>query len=211
MAPPSSVLAWRIQGMGEPGGLLSMGSHRVRHDWSDLAAAAAAARKPREEKGERQETARDGGRGARPLRDTGTLNGHWREIDFTLGETGGQGAGESWKAHSSCCKWERCAGGGAERHRDTCQDGRQPTSTLGRGFQPWAGAWILTGWICYLTRWTKSEGGMETDGERSNSVPGMETKGGCQAGTRYVSLQLWVDRRVNECLSREWWLTSWTV
>ena len=32
---------WRIPGMGEPGGLPSMGSHRVRHDWSDLAAAAA--------------------------------------------------------------------------------------------------------------------------------------------------------------------------
>ena len=32
----SSVLAWRIPGMGEPGGLLSMGSHRVRHDCSDL-------------------------------------------------------------------------------------------------------------------------------------------------------------------------------
>ena len=42
MAAHSSVLAWRIPGMGEPGGLLSMGSHRVRHDWSDLAAAAAA-------------------------------------------------------------------------------------------------------------------------------------------------------------------------
>ena len=34
----SGVLAWRIPGMGEPGGLPSMGSHRVRHDWSDLAA-----------------------------------------------------------------------------------------------------------------------------------------------------------------------------
>ena len=43
MATLSSVLAWRIPGMGEPGGLPSMGSHRVRHDWSDLAAAAAAA------------------------------------------------------------------------------------------------------------------------------------------------------------------------
>ena len=43
MATQSSVLAWRIPGMGEPGGLPSMGSHRVRHDWSDLAAAAAAA------------------------------------------------------------------------------------------------------------------------------------------------------------------------
>ena len=40
---PSSVLAWRIPGMGEPGGLPSMGSHRVRHNWSDSAAAAAAA------------------------------------------------------------------------------------------------------------------------------------------------------------------------
>ena len=43
MATHSSVLAWRIPGTGEPGGLLSMGSHRVKHDWSDLAAAAAAA------------------------------------------------------------------------------------------------------------------------------------------------------------------------
>ena len=43
MATRSSVLAWRILGTGEPGGLLSMGSHRVRHDWSDLAAVAAAA------------------------------------------------------------------------------------------------------------------------------------------------------------------------
>ena len=39
MATHSSVLAWRIPGMGEPGELLSMGSHRVGHDWSDLAAA----------------------------------------------------------------------------------------------------------------------------------------------------------------------------
>ena len=37
----STVLAWRIPGTGEPGGLLSMGSHRVRHDWSNLAAVAA--------------------------------------------------------------------------------------------------------------------------------------------------------------------------
>ena len=42
MATHSSVLAWRIRGTGEPGGLPSMGSHRVGHDWSDLAAAAAA-------------------------------------------------------------------------------------------------------------------------------------------------------------------------
>ena len=41
MATHSSVLPWWIPGTGEPGGLPSMGSHRVRHDWSDLAAAAA--------------------------------------------------------------------------------------------------------------------------------------------------------------------------
>ena len=35
-----SVLAWRIPGTGKPGGLLSLGSHRVGHNWSDLAAAA---------------------------------------------------------------------------------------------------------------------------------------------------------------------------
>ena len=35
----ASVLAWRIPGMGKPGGLPSMGSHRVGHDCSDLAAA----------------------------------------------------------------------------------------------------------------------------------------------------------------------------
>ena len=39
MATHSSVLAWRIPGTGKPGGPLSMGSQRVGHDWSDLAAA----------------------------------------------------------------------------------------------------------------------------------------------------------------------------
>ena len=42
MATHSSVLAWRIPGAGEPDGLLSMGLHRVGHDWSDLAVAATA-------------------------------------------------------------------------------------------------------------------------------------------------------------------------
>ena len=42
MATHSSILAWRIVWTEEPGGLLSIGSHRVGHDWSDLAAAAAA-------------------------------------------------------------------------------------------------------------------------------------------------------------------------
>ena len=43
MATHSSVLAWEIPGTEEPGGLPSMGSHRVRHECSDLAAAAAVA------------------------------------------------------------------------------------------------------------------------------------------------------------------------
>ena len=43
MATHSSVLSWRIPGTAGPGGLPSMGSHRVGHDWSDLAAAATAA------------------------------------------------------------------------------------------------------------------------------------------------------------------------
>ena len=40
MATHSSILAWRIPGMGEPGGLPPVGSHRVGHNWSNLAAAA---------------------------------------------------------------------------------------------------------------------------------------------------------------------------
>ena len=40
MATHSSILAWRIPGTEEPGGLPSMGSHRVGHNWSDVAAAA---------------------------------------------------------------------------------------------------------------------------------------------------------------------------
>ena len=41
MAAHSSVLAWRVPGTGEPGGLPSTGSHRVGHLGSDLGAAAA--------------------------------------------------------------------------------------------------------------------------------------------------------------------------
>ena len=43
MATHSSILAWKIPGTGEPSGLLSMGSHRIRHDWNDLAAEAVSA------------------------------------------------------------------------------------------------------------------------------------------------------------------------
>ena len=41
MVTHSNILAWRFPGMGEPDGLPSLGSHRVGHDWSNLAAAAA--------------------------------------------------------------------------------------------------------------------------------------------------------------------------
>ena len=41
MATHSSILAWRIPGTEEPGGLQPMGEHTVRHDWSNLVAAAA--------------------------------------------------------------------------------------------------------------------------------------------------------------------------
>ena len=44
MATHSSVLAWRIPGTREPDGLPSMGSHRVGHDWNDLAEAASDSR-----------------------------------------------------------------------------------------------------------------------------------------------------------------------
>ena len=50
MATQSSVLAWRMPGTEEPGGLPSMGSHRVGHDWRDLAAAAAYMEKRRSQK-----------------------------------------------------------------------------------------------------------------------------------------------------------------
>ena len=43
LATHSSVLAWRIPGTGEPGGLPFLGSQRVGYDWSDLEVAAAAA------------------------------------------------------------------------------------------------------------------------------------------------------------------------
>ena len=55
MAPHSSTLAWKIPWKEEPGRLLSMVSHRVGHDWSDLAAAAAAIYNPESRDGSKQE------------------------------------------------------------------------------------------------------------------------------------------------------------
>ena len=69
MATHSSVLAWRIPGMGEPGGLPSMGLHRVGHNWSDLAAAA----------GEKSETMRLRQVGDRVKR----TRDHWAVIAYS--------------------------------------------------------------------------------------------------------------------------------
>ena len=66
MATHSSVLAWWIPGTAEPGGLPSMGSHRVGHDWSNLAAAAAA---------KRSEKLCKVWRGLKPLPPVGSLLG----------------------------------------------------------------------------------------------------------------------------------------
>ena len=56
MATHSSVFAWKIPGTGEDGGLSSMGSHRVWHDWSDLAVAVAVAESPKQDKPKEEPT-----------------------------------------------------------------------------------------------------------------------------------------------------------
>ena len=61
MATHSSVLAWRILWTEEPGGLLSMGSHRVRHDRSNLACMHALEREMATYSSTRLENPRDGG------------------------------------------------------------------------------------------------------------------------------------------------------
>ena len=61
MATHSSVLAWRIPGTEEPGGLPSMGLHRVGHDWSDSAAAAAAGARGNGREGEMGNEDQQGG------------------------------------------------------------------------------------------------------------------------------------------------------
>ena len=78
MATHSSVLAWRIPGTEEPGRLPSMGSHRVGHDRSDLAAAAAA--RARTQRGPRG-TRLKGAFLCRPARAESALSLSWEE-DF---------------------------------------------------------------------------------------------------------------------------------
>ena len=103
MATHSSVLAWGIPGMGGPGGLLSMGSHRVRHDWSNLAAAdliektLMLERLRQEEKRMTEDTI---------IRQHHQLNS--LEFEQTLEHSEGQGILACWSLW--CCKedWRDC-------------------------------------------------------------------------------------------------------
>ena len=77
MATHSSVLAWRIPGTAESGGLPSMGLHRVRHDWNDLAAAATALGVP----GASQvHTGKDSNSTCRDARDKSSIPGSARYL-----------------------------------------------------------------------------------------------------------------------------------
>ena len=99
MATHSSVLAWRIPGTEEPGGLPSMGSHRVGHDWSDLAST----------KLKIKAWNKDEGRG-RCL--------EWRKHCSRLGGWG-TGVWTQWTKFPSSRSFHfRCGGGGAERQLD---------------------------------------------------------------------------------------------
>ena len=86
MATHSRILAWRIPGMGEPGGLPSVGSHRVGNDWSDLAAAAAGCFP-----------------GGTSSKEPTCQRGRRREVDSNLGS--GRSLGVVLAAHSSIPAW----------------------------------------------------------------------------------------------------------
>ena len=106
MATHSSVLAWRIPGTGEPGGLPSMGSHRVGHDWSDLAAAAAAAFLPKWTKKKKSSG----------FPTTQKASFGWVLV-FGVPP---QNQGGSWSVY-----WQRCKETGKDVN-DSIADGRQP-------------------------------------------------------------------------------------
>ena len=74
----SSVLAWRIPGMVEPGGLPSMGSHRVRHDWGDLAAASVGSSDKKIHLQCRSSSDEESTCNAGPTGDTGSIPGSGR-------------------------------------------------------------------------------------------------------------------------------------
>ena len=76
MATHSSILACRIPGMEEPAGLLSMGSHRVGHDWRDLATGAA--------ESHRQRSLEDYSPKGRTELDTTEVTSHTHNIHFTF-------------------------------------------------------------------------------------------------------------------------------
>ena len=92
VATHSSALSWRIPGTGEPGGLPSMGSHRVGHDWSDLAAAAETLKDSDAGKDWRQK--KKGATEDEIVRQHHQLNGH-----ETPGDSGGQ------RSLACCSPW----------------------------------------------------------------------------------------------------------
>ena len=94
MATHSSVLAWRIPGTGEPGGLPSMGSHRVGHDWSNLTAGAAVVKNLPTNAGDMRDTDLVLGLGRSPG------GGHGNPFQYScLENPGGQSSLEGYTVH----------------------------------------------------------------------------------------------------------------
>ena len=90
MATHSSVLAWRIPGAAEPGGLLSMGSHRVGHDWSDLAAAGSPRGFPGSSVG-KESACNAGDSGSIPGLGRFSRGGHGNPLQYSCLENPGDG------------------------------------------------------------------------------------------------------------------------
>ena len=115
MATHSSILAWRIPVTVETGGLPSMGSHRVGHDWSDLAAAAFTGRTEAEAPilcpphvqswliGKDSDAGKDWGQEEKEVTGDAMVGWHYwldgHEFEQTLGDSEGQGS------LVFCCPW----------------------------------------------------------------------------------------------------------
>ena len=149
MATHSSVLAWRIPGTAEPGGLPSIGSHRVEHDWSDLAAAAAKTPMLGKIEGRR----RRGRERKRWLDGINPLNG--REFEQAPGVGDGQGSCSPWGCKESdmteWLHWTEIISGPCRWHSGKENAGSVfslqsvNAGKIGNGFAPWIGK-ISCGW-----------------------------------------------------------------
>ena len=166
MATHSSVLAWRIPGMGEPGGLPSLGLHIVGHDWSDLAAAAAAAsqvalavKNPAANAGDVGDSGLILGSGRSPGRRSvnplqySCLENAWTEEPGGLRSTESQEVGRDWSALANarpalnlCCS-TRWQGRSRARMSGLCR----VSQTLGHHQRPEPTAYLY-GFSCLLSR-----------------------------------------------------------